>query len=409
MPTELVEVGFDLTGTGGPFLTLDDPVAGQLDNADWVLGGTIFYDISSRVRSIELTRGKSRDLDTFSSGEAVVQLNNYDRAFDPTYAASPFYGNIVPKREVRISSNGIIQYKGVIDDWNLQYAVSGESTATFVASDGFVFFNNQTLGAGTAVVQTSGERINAILDDPFVQWPASLRSIDTGVTTLGADVIADNTNVLTYLKLVEQSELGRFFIGKDGKAVFLDRNVAPSSTVSVTLADDGTGIPYRDMQIVYGSEQLANEVVVSSAITTSTVTAEDLDSQVAYGIFNLTLTDLLMNTDAQLEAYALFLAAKYSKPEYRFDSMQVELADLSSTNQDKILNLEIGDVVKVIFTPSGLPPAIEKYAEIIAINHEVDLETHLVTLGFATLDTTLFVLDDIVFGMLDTESNVLGF
>ena len=144
MPTELVEVGFDLTGTGGPFLTLDDPVAGQLDNPEWLLGGTLFYDISSRVRSIELTRGKSRDLDTFSSGEAVVQLNNYDRAFDPTYEASPFYGNIVPKREVRISSNGIIQYKGVIDDWNLQYAVSGESTATFVASDGFVLFFNRS-------------------------------------------------------------------------------------------------------------------------------------------------------------------------------------------------------------------------------------------------------------------------
>ena len=408
MPTEVVEVGFDLTGTGGPFLTLDDPIAGQLDNADWVLGGTLFYDISSRVRSIELTRGKSRDLDTFSSGEAVVQLNNYDRAFDPTFEASPFYGNIVPKREVRISSNGIIQYKGVIDDWNLQYAVSGESTATFVASDGFVFFNNQTLGAGTAVVQTSGERINAVLDDPFVNWPVSLRAIDTGVTTLGADVIADNTNVLTYLKLVEQTELGRFFIGKDGKAVFLDRTVAPSSSVAVSLTDDGTGIPYRDMQIVYGSEQLANEVVVSSVITTSTTTAIDEDSQVAYGIFNLTLNDLLMNTDQQLEDLAVFLAFKYSQPEYRFDSMQVELADLSPTNQDKILNLELGDVVKVVFTPSGLPPAIVKYAEIIAINQEVDVETHLVTLGLATLDTGFLVLDDIVFGRLD-EGNALGF
>lgn len=408
MPTELVEVGFDLTGSGGPFLRLDDPVAGELDNSDWVLGGTLFYDISSRVRSIELTRGKSRDLDTFSAGEAVVQLNNYDRAFDPTYEASPFYGNIVPKREVRISSNGIIQYKGVIDDWNLQYAVSGESTATFVASDGFVFFNNQTLSGGTAVPQTSGDRINAVLDDPFVNWPVSLRAIDAGVTTLGADVIADNTNVLTYLKLVEQTELGRFFIGKNGNATFLDRTVAPSSSAEVILADDGTGIPYRDMQIVYGSEQLANEIVVSSVITTSTVTAVDEDSQGAYGIYNLTLNDLLMDSDQQLEDLAVFLAFKYSEPEYRFDSMQVELVSLLPADQDKILGLELGDVVKVVFTPSGLPPAIEKYAEIIAINHEVDVETHLVTLGLATLDTGFLVLDDIVFGRLD-EGNALGF
>jgi len=288
----------------------------------------------------------------------------------------------------------------------LQYAVSGESTATFVASDGFVFFNNQTLGAGTATVQTSGERINAILDDPFVQWPASLRAVDTGVTTLGADVIAENTNVLTYLKLVEQTELGRFFIGKNGDATFLDRSVGPSVDDFVILADDGTGIGYRDMQIVYGSEQLANEIIVSSVITTSTVTAIDEPSQDTYGIFNLTLSDLLMNSDIQLEELALLLVSKYSQPEYRFDSIEVELADLSPENQNKILGLELGDVIRVIFTPSKVPPAIEKYAEIIAINQEIDVETHLVTFGLATIDFGFFTLDDPTSGRLD-KGNVL--
>ena len=408
MPTELVEVGFDLSDDVGSFFTLDDAVKGKLDNVTYVLSGTIYYDISNRVRSIEITRGKSRDLDTFSAGEAVVELNNYDRAFDPTYAASPYYGNIVPKRDVRISSNGIVQYQGVIDDWNLQYSVTGESTVTFVASDGFVFLNNQTLGAGTATVQTSGQRITSILDDPFVNWPALTRNIDTGVTTLGADVVADNTNALTYIRLVEQTELGKFFIAKNGYATFLDRTVVPTSSTSVILADDGTGIPYRDMQIVYGSEQLANEIVVSSVITTATTTATDLVSQATYGIFNLTLNDLLMNTDQQAEDLALFLAFKYSEPEYRFDSVQVELADLSPTDQDKILGLELGDVVKVVFTPSNVPPAIEKYAEVIAINQEVDVETHLVTLHFATLDTGFLVLNDVVFGRLD-EGNALGF
>jgi len=408
MPTELVEVGFDLSDTAGSFFVLDDAVKGKLDNVTYVLSGTFYYDISSRVRSIEITRGKSRDLDTFSAGEAVVQLNNYDRAFDPTFEASPYYGNIVPKRDVRISSNGIVQYQGVIDDWNLQYSVTGESTVTFVASDGFVLLNNQTLPGGTAIVQTSGERITAILDDPFVNWPELSRNIDTGVTTLGADVIADNTNVLQYLRLVEQTELGKFFIAKNGDATFLDRSVIATSADAIVLADDGTGIGYRDMQIVYGSEQLANEVVISSVITTTTATALDESSQASYGIFNLTYTDLLMNTDQQVEDLAVFLVFKYSQPEYRFDSMQVELADLSPVDQDKILGLELGDIVKVVFTPSNVPPAIVKYAEIIAINQDVDVETHLVTLGLATLDTSFFVLDDIWFGRLD-EGNALGF
>jgi hypothetical protein len=408
MPTQKVEVGFDLTGTGGPFLILNDPIAGQLDNADWVLGGTLFYDVTSRVRSIRIDRGKSVDIGTFSAGEVVVELNNNDRAFDPLYASSPFYGNIVPKREVRVSTNGIRQFSGVIDDWNLNYSVQGEATATFVASDGFVFFNNQTLTPGIASVQTSGARINAVLDDPAVSWPPTLRSIDTGVATLGADVIPDNTNALTYLRLVEQSEFGRFFIGKDGYATFLDRTVAASSTGAVHLSDDGTGIGYADLKIVYGSEQLANEVVVSSIITTSTVTAVDADSQYAYGIFNLTLTDLLVNSDSQLENLAVFLASKYSQPEYRFDSVDVHISDLSLANQNSMLGLEIGDVVKVTFTPSGVPPAIVKYAEIISIKHNTSLELQTMTLGLATLDTTAFVLDDATFGRLDAD-NGLGF
>lgn len=409
MITEKVEVGFDLTTTGGPFLVLDDAVQGQLDNADWVLGGTLFYDITDDVRSIQISRGKTAEFDTFPSGEAVVELNNRLRTYDPTYTASPFYGNIVPKREVRISSNNIVQYNGVIDDWNLDYSTNGEAIATFVASDGFVYINNQTLAASTATVQTSGARITTILDDPAVAWPATKRQIDTGVATLGADVIADNTNVLTYLQLVESSEFGKLFISKSGDLVFQDRTVAPSSTGVVHLADDGTGVPYQNMTVVYGSEQLHNEIVVSSVITNSQVTAIDSDSQNAYGIFNLTLSDLLVNSDAQLENLASYLAFKYSQPEFRFDSVEVRVNNLTTDQQTAVLGLELGDVVKITFTPSGIPPAIVKYAEIIRADHEVDITgEHIMNLGFTTLDYGYLVLDDTAFGRLD-QDNALGF
>jgi hypothetical protein len=410
MPTEKVEIGFDLIGPGGPFLLLDDPVAGQLDDPDWVLAGTIFIDITDSVRSIGINRGKSNDISTFSSGEAIVTLNNRDRAFDPTYAASPYYGNIIPKRQVRISANDIIQYVGSVDDWNLDYSTDGDATATFVTSDGFNLLNNQTLPASTATAQFSGDRVNAILSDPNVEWPLTLRSIDTGSAYLGADVIDADTNVLGYLQLVEQTELGRFFIGKSGNAVFQDRSVAPSSVGLLHLTDDGTGIRYTDLAVMYGSENLANEIVVSSKITTTTVTANDTDSQGAYGIFNLTLTDLLTAFDSELENLATFLARRFSQPDYKFDSLNVRLNNLNLTQQNQLLNLELGDVVKVSFTPSSIPPAIVKYAEIIRIQQTVDVSgEHIINLGLSTVDLTYLILDDPVFGMLDTESNVLGF
>ena len=408
MPTQKVEIGFDLAGNNGPFFVLDDAERGVLDNTAWTLAGTYFYDVTQYVKDIQITRGKNRDIDSYSAGESIVTLNNYNRYFDPTYQASPFYGNIIPRREVKISTNGIQQYFGTIDDWNLRYAVNGESTVTFVTSDGFYRFNNQTLTPGTATVQTTGDRISAVLDDPNVAWPSTYRSIDNGVVTAGADVIAENTNALQYLKLVEKTEFGAFFIAKNGYATFKDRTVVQPTSGLVTLTDDGTGIGYSDIRITYGSEQLANEIVVTSAITTSTVTAIDLASQGVYGVLNLTLSDLLMNSDEQVEDLAVYLANKYSQPEYRFDAVEIIMDDLSLTDQAKVLNLELNDVVKVQFTPNGIGPAISQYAEIININHRADLQIHRVTLGLARLDFLYFILDDPTFGTLDTD-NALGY
>lgn len=407
MTTQKVEVGFDLTSVGGPFLTLDDPVAGKLDDPEWVLGGTIFYDITADVRNVQINRGKANYIDNVSAGEAIVELSNLDRNYDPTYAAGPYYGQIVPKREVRITTNGIIQFTGLVDDWNLFYNPGGDATATFVASDGFVFLNNQTLTGGTATAQLSGARVNAVLNSADVQWPVLLRDIDSGVHSLGADVIPANTNVLSYLRLVEQSEGGRLFINKSGYVVFRDQNVTVGTATPVHLSDDGTGIGYESMNVVYGSEQLYNEVVLSSVITNTTVTATDTDSVAQYGIFNLTESDLLMSNDTQLTSWAESLVKRFSEPEFRFDSIDVRLNSLDVADENAILGLELGDVVKVTFTPSNIPPAISKYAEIIRINHNVDTNgEHVVTFGFATIDYVGWLLGTEAFGRLDFVTTI---
>jgi hypothetical protein len=408
VPTQKVEIGFDLAGGAGPFFVLDDAERGVLDNTAWTLAGTFFYDVTQYVKGLSISRGKNRDIDSYTAGESVVTMNNYNRYFDPTYAASPFYGNIIPRREVKISTNGIQQYFGTIDDWNLVYNIQGESTVSFVTSDGFYKFNNQTLTPGTATVQTSGARINAVLNDPNVAWPSTFRNIDTGVVTLGANVVADNTNALAYLKLVEKTEFGAFFIAKNGYATFKDRTLVQPIIPAVLLTDDGTGVGYSDIRIIYGSEQLANEIVVSSVVTASTVTAIDLASQGVYGVLNLTLSDLLMNSNDDVEDLAVFLANKFSQPEYRFEAVEVILDDLSLENQNKILNLELNDVIKVKFTPNGIGPAIEQYVEIININHRADLQIHRVTFGLARLDFLYFILDDPTFGRLDAD-NTLGY
>jgi len=400
--TEKVELGFDENGPGN-FFILDDEIQGVLDNTGYVLGGgSFFYDVSAYVTQISVNRGKSRALDRYQSGVVNVQFNNRTRYFDPTFVASPFYGQIVPRRDVRITANNELVFLGTTEDWNLDYAPNGDSTATVSAADGFAFLAGQTLPAGTNPVELSGARVSRVLDSAGVDWPAGARTIDTGTATLQADSVTPADNALQYLQLIESSEPGELFIGKNGNLVFQDRNkVFPSEAVPL-LTDNASGITYSQVRVVYGSELLFTQSEVTRKGSSTIVQANDLSAQSDYGVRTLTLDGLLQNTDDALVELATYYVSLYAQPEYRFDQVEVILSQLSLVNQNKILALDLGSAVQVQFTPNGIAPAITKFARVISISHTASLVDHKVVLGLGTLNATLFQLDDIAFGILDT-------
>jgi hypothetical protein len=406
IPATTVEIGFDLSALGGPFFILDDPVQGVLDNTEYTLGGTLFYDVSEYVRSVSVARGKSRQLDRFTAGGATIELNNNSRAFDPENTASPFFGQIIPKRTIKVETGGSAVFYGVVDDWNLNYDLSGLSLAGADCVDGFTLLAQRALSASTETSEKTGARINAILDRSEVNWPASLRDIDTGATTLQADVIQDGTNALEYLQLVTDSEPGSIFMGSDGFIVFKDRSVAPVSAGQVTFSDDGTGVEFSEVQVVYGSELLYNYVQIERN-NGGTAIAFDSDSINSYGQQALIQTNLLMNTDSDALELANYLLSQYSEPEYRFETLTVQLESLTPSDQADVLGLEIGDVARIKFTPNNVGSQIDKFASIIRIDHDIQPASHRITFGFQTLDYASLVLDDTEFGLLDTGR--LGF
>lgn len=402
--TDTVEIGFDLSGvSGAPYFTLDDSVKGKLDSAIYTLGGTVFYDVTQYVKGFSVSRGKNRQLDRFNAGSLNVTLVNLNRYFDPLYTASPFYGQIVPRREVRVKSNGSFVFFGLIDDWNLDYDISGNSTASFTAYDGFSLLSGQTLTAGTATSQLSGARINAVLNDPGVNWSTTARQIDAGGQTLQADVVTVGTDVLGYINTIEASEPGLFFFAKNGDAVWKDRSSAIASSSAVVLSDDGTGIPYHDIQVNYGSELLYNQAEISRNAG-GTAIADDLTSQATYGVRSYSQTGLLMNTDAALGQLAVFIVSQYAEPEYRFSGVQLSLNKLSTADQNTVLGLDIGSVCRIKFTPNKVGSAIDKYAEVIGISHTGTPDNRMVTFNFQTLDYAYLVLDDSATGLLDLNS-----
>lgn len=407
IPTPKVEIGFDVVTADAPFFTLDDATKGLLDNTLYPLSGAIFYDVTDKVKSIAIQRGKNRQLDQYDQGLANVVFNNNDRTFDPEYEDSPYFGQIIPKRQIRISNGGVIQFFGLIDDWNLFYEPNGDSTVGAACSDATSSLATQFIPARTNSVQQSGERINEILSLPELGWPLAQRDIETGAMELGADTIPDNTNALNYLRLVEKSEPGSFFISKTGSVVFRDRR-ASSNSQEVVLTDDGTGIPYTNIVVEYGSENLHNEIALTSAITSTQAIARSADSINTYGIFSFNQTGLLINNDSDLVELSKLYANKYSEPEYRFNSVDVLLHQRTAEEQEKILALELSDVLEIKLTPNGIAPAISKFAQIIKIEHSVTLTTHVVSFGFSTIDKSPWTLSDLVFGRL-SSNNILGF
>ena len=405
MPTNKVEIGFDVSGSpDAPFVTLNDPVKGILGSTEYVLGGTLYYDVTSKVMGYSISRGKSRQLDRYPAGQVTVNLNNTDRTFDPLYSGSPYAGQIIPRRPVRITSNDIVQAVTSIDDWDLAYETVGLSVATAKASDRLTQLANQTISQLTQTEQATGARINSVLNDPEVNWPVAERTIDEGQTILQADTVAANTNALTYLQKVTEAEPGSFFVAKNGYARFRDR-YSSASNGQVAFTDDGTGIPYTNLRVVYGTELLSNEVVVER-LSGGTATASNANSQEQYGIFNLTLQDQLMNSDQNAQFLSEYLLAKYQNPEYRFEALEVELDTLTEEQQDDILGLELGDVVQVIFTPSGIGDPITRSVEVIRIAQRVSPTQHIVEFGFGALEVNFWRLSDPIFGKLSAGNSL---
>jgi len=407
-PAVKVELGLNL-GDKDPYaFRLNDAIKGVLDGTSFTLGGERFFDITSRLVTAQIRRGKSQALDRIDAGVLSVTVDNSDRTFDPLYENGPYFGQLIPRRSVRVTSNDQPVFIGFVDDFDIQYEPGVQSVVRIDASDALSVLTNAGLEEFTPDSELSGARINTVLDRPEIDWPAELREIDAGNSTMLDTDVAEGTAALEYLQLVANSEFGTLFLGKDGKVVYRERNAVPN-TPDLVFSDEivgglYTGIQFADVNIVYGSENLYNRIALSNAdVIPEEAFAEDADSQATYGPRTLSQSGLLIQEPAQLQFLADFFLARYKEPQYRFETVTVVLDTLSTINQNKVLDLEIGDIVQVRFEPSDIPPAIEQYCRIIGINHDWTPGSKNISFALERLDFAVFILDDAVLGVLDDD------
>jgi hypothetical protein len=409
VPTYQVLVGFQsTTGFGTPF-QLNDAFYGVLDTAGrGTLGGVTYVDLTSIVLSINIRRGRNRQLDQFNAGTAQVVFNNNSRILDPLNTSSPYYPYVLPRSPIIIYANGTPIYTGYVEDWNLDYQNANQGRMVARCVDAFGTLANQQLNAFTPSAESSSSRVNTVLDRPEINYQGS-RSIGTGTSTLGAYAVAQDTNVLNYLQQVNTSEQGYLFTAADGSLTFKGRTSVLNPVSGASFTTDGTGIPYMSLVNQYGSELLYNYIVTQSPAGAAQ-TSSDTNSIALYQAQNYNLLNLLNSTTTEVAGLGAYLLGKYRNPVLRFTGISCELAALTSAQWSTIFAIDLTSIVTVQKNYATGTPTTESQTLITSgIEHRIVPGSHIVSYTFESTDGNQYLtLNDAIFGTLST-TNLLSF
>jgi hypothetical protein len=400
MPFTQTPPAFTWDNLNDTWATLFETWLGEFDPVTQILLGDTLEDITDSAFAVSISRGRNRDLQRTNAGSISATLRNETRRFDPQ-ADTPLKPLLRPRVPITLKVDGQTAFTGVVNDWDFNYDIGGQSTASISGADAFTFFAQET-AFGSAVAEPSGERLNRVLDDLPIPFPTDRRNIDAGNATFAAQEYDENA--LGYLQQIEESEGGLIFMSKFGEVNLQQRLIQPLDE-AVQFTDDGSGVPYENIEISFGTDLLANSVTVTSE--EGTASAVDTDSVNLNGVAELRIDSLLI--EGGLQGLADYLLFRFGVPEYRIAAVTVNLRGFSAEKRAEVFQLELGSQADVIFTPNGIGDPIVIRNRIAGISHDISIDSHLMTFNFEALGFALFILDDEDAGKLNNTDFVLGF
>lgn len=175
-------------------------------------------------------------------------------------------------------------------------------------------------------------------------------------------------------------------------------NVSP-----IVFADDGSGLRFNQVEIVYGSEQLYNYVVGQG---TATYVAEASESQTLYGKRSYSISELLNTTADGVAVATREVLWRSYLPDLRVASVGFILNDMSETDKAALLGIDLDQPVQVVFTPNGVGDPINRLGRVIGVAWAVTLDSVTVTFRLQSAENQVFTLDSEQFGILDKD--ILG-
>jgi hypothetical protein len=374
----------------------------------------VIVDVSDRINSIETTRGRTALSDQFQTGSLTLRIVDQLGEFNPQNLLSPYAGLLDPMKKVQITAtySGVTYpiFSGFITSYVTTYpreASEDVAITTIQAVDAFRLAQLAQIStvAGASAGNLSGTRINQILDE--IDWPATMRDVDAGLTTLQNDP-GTNRTALQALQVCTESEYGALYIDASGSFVFQDRGVTAGSIggAVTVFADNGTGILYNNASWTLNDVLIFNKATITRAGGSAQVAINQASID-KYFLHSYFLNDLLMQSDSVALDYAQAYVASRAETSIRCDAITLDLyTENYNTGIIAALDLEFFDPIKVITTQPG-GSTIEKTLQIFGTRNSITPNSWKTT--FTTLEPIIdsLVLNNPIYGTLGY--NVLSY
>jgi len=286
-------------------------------------------------------------------------------------------------------------FTGHVEAWPVTFPGDKDMEVRVPLVDGMKMLSLANV-SGNFIQQGSGARVGAILD--AVNWSATDRDLDVGTATVPA-ITLDEVSALEHIQRVVHAEGGRFFIGKDGSAVFR-QDVETNPDISTrTWADDGTGMSYRDIVPTCNDDLILNDVHLTRTGGVEQVATDGL-SQNEFGIRSSSETDIQLVSDAEVLARAQLQVQRYARPVLRLESL-VDNA-MQHGYWDRVLVRDINDIVSVVESRTET----SQVSSVEGIAHDIARDgSWTVTLAVSPSFLVLAgILDDPTYGLLDSTA-----
>lgn len=392
--------------------------------ADGSGGMLTWTEITSKVRQVTITSGRSAAFDQYQPATASIVVDNRAGTISPT----AWYR----WRQVKVESVGSgtkVLFRGFVQEiQHDQSQAPNEATATIQADDLLTILSRKELAYGVpygdSIVprETTTARVTRILDAASIPggFRGSVQSSGILMSQPSATVNEEEEagvmvgNALELLQTCVECELGALFVDHgllrfEDRYSLVDRTRSPSGFVTFSNTASGAEVPYLrgDLTLVPAGTDYRNFVQFTPT-SGNTKTKSSIPTGFPSDGLSYTVP-LALDTDAGGNAQGLLEVYKQQKTWPA--QLTVQVYPGTNTRIDTFGELSLRDYCVVKFTPVGSTQQTYKVF-VSGLTHEIEPGSWRVTVQFESADrwydawgsTTFLKLNDATAGQLNEEA-----